>query len=147
MRRYFYLVEFKYLTKENYESRFDLGVFSTKRNAKKKIEDSVNLIGFKKYSTDNFEIIKFGVEFDSIEKDKSKVILYCVTHEYKIDNDEFDYFNVFDYFSTLEEAKDKVKYLQEHSRVGKKYPNNFEIVEIKVDNYNSWSEGFNELIK
>lgn len=38
-----------------------------------------------------------------------------------------------------------VEYLKKHSRIGKKYPDNFEIVEIKVDNFNSWSEGFDEI--
>ncbi len=147
MIKYFYLVEFRYLTNENYESCFDLGVFSTKRNAKKKIEYSVDLAGFKEYSINNFKIIKFGVEFNSLEIDKSKITLYCVTHEYGTGNDEYTYFNIFNYFSTIEEAKEKIKKLQEHSRIGKKYPNNFEIVELKVDNYNSWSEGFDKLSK
>ena len=35
-----------------------------------------------------------------------------------------------------EEAKNEVKFLKEHSRIGKKYPNDFEISEQKVDSYN-----------
>ena len=35
-----------------------------------------------------------------------------------------------------------MKKLKKHSRIGKKHPNNFEINEMKVDNFNSWSEGF-----
>ena len=50
-----------------------------------------------------------------------------------------------EYISTFERAKAKVEYLKKHNRIGKKYPNNFEIVEIKVDNFNSWSEGFDKL--
>ena len=33
------------------------------------------------------------------------------------------------------------------TRIGKKYPNNFEIIDVKIDNFNSWSEGFEELNK
>ena len=41
----------------------------------------------------------------------------------------------------------KVEELKKRSRIGKKYPNNFEVVEIEVDCYNSWSEGFEILNK
>ena len=37
--------------------------------------------------------------------------------------------------------------LKKHSRVGKKYPNNFEIVEVKIDSFNEWSEGFEKINK
>lgn len=145
MIRYFYLVEFKYFASNNYDSRFDLGIYSTLKKAKEKIEKCVHLKGFKNYAIDNFKIIKFGVSLDVSIKDKSNVVLYCVTHEYEVENDEFSYWNIFDYFFTIEEANKKIEYLKKHNRIGKKYPNNFEIVEIKVDNFNSWSEGFDEL--
>ncbi len=36
-------------------------------------------------------------------------------------------------------------FLQKHSRLGKKYPYNFEINRVLVDNYNDWSEGFEKI--
>ena len=36
MIRYFYLVEFSYPTEEDSKSRFDLGVFSTRKKAEEK---------------------------------------------------------------------------------------------------------------
>ena len=145
MIKYFYLAQFQYVVKEDYQDYFDLGVFSSKKLAMKKINNSIKLVGFNQYGIDNFEIIKFGVDFDTDIKDKSNVKLYCVTHEYENKIDGFAYWNIFDYFSTFERAKAKVEYLKKHNRIGKKYPNNFEIVEIKVDNFNSWSEGFDKL--
>ena len=50
-------------------------------------------------------------------------------------------------FLILKKQKKHVEYLQRHSRVGKKYPDNFEIIEVKIDDFNSWSEGFEELTK
>ncbi len=147
MIKYFYLVEFKYLD-ENLESSFDLGVFSTKKKAEEKIEKSINLNGFKEHNINNFKIIKFGVNFDNNIKDKSNVILYCVTHEYEDETNEFTYcWNIFDYFSTMEKANSKVEYLKKHSRIGKKYPNNFDVVEVKINNFNLWSKGFDKLNK
>lgn len=145
MIKFFYLVTFEYLVHEDYKSEFDLGVFSSLKLAKQKISVSSELVGFNSYSIDNFKITKFGVNFDTNIKKKSDIILYCVTHEYEDVNSEFTYWNIFDYCSTIEKAKAHVEYLQKHSKIGKKYPNNFEIVEVKTDNFNSWSEGFGKL--
>ena len=145
MIKYFYLVTFEYLVNKDYTSHFDLGVFSTKKSAEEKIRKSVSLTGLNRYGIENFKIIKFGVDFNTDVKDKSNVILYCVTHEYDNECDGFTYWNIFDYFSTIETTNKHVEYLKKHSRIGKKYPDNFEIVEIKVDNFNSWSEGFDEI--
>lgn len=93
--------------------------------------------GFNQYNIENFKIIKFGVDFDIEIKDKSSVILYCVTQEYDNEIDGFTYWNIFDYFSTLEKANKHIEYMQKHSRIGKKYPNNFEVIEEKVNNFNS----------
>lgn len=147
MIKYFYLVEFEYFNGDEYKSFFDLGIFSNPTLAKKKVNMSSVLTGFNQYSIDNFKIIKFGVDFDYDIKNKSNVILYCVTHEYDNTSDGFTYWNIFDYFSTIEKAKKHIEYLKNHSRVGKKYPNNFEIVDIKIDNFNAWSEGFEKLNK
>ena len=147
MIKYFYLVTFEYLTDENYNSEFDLGVFSTRRNAEKKVKDSAKLTGFNQYDIKNFKIIKFGVDFDIEIKNKSNIILYCVTHEYENEDDGFTYWNIFDYLCSIKKANIKVENLKKHSRIGKKYPNNFEIVEVKVDCFNSWSEGFEILNK
>ncbi len=146
MKKYFYLVEFSYLTTDNEKSSFNLGVFSIKSNADKKISYSYTQKGFNKYPLDNFKVKKFGVDFENANVDKSKSILYCVSHEYCIDESQDEYaWTIFGYFSTCMEAEKKVLYLKKHSRIGKKYPDNFEINEIKVDNYNSWSEGFVEI--
>ncbi|HAR47223.1 MAG TPA: hypothetical protein DCX39_00455 [Firmicutes bacterium] len=145
MIKYFYLVKFEYFVNDEYKSYFNLGIFSNLKLAKKKVSISSGLVGFRKYGFDNFKIIKFGVDFDTDIKDKSNVVLYCVTHEYDNPSDEFTYWSIFDYFSTIEKAKKYIEYLKKHSRIGKKYPNNFEIIDVKIDNFNSWSEGFEEL--
>lgn len=148
MRKYFYLVEFKrFIKKLNYEACLDLGIFSTKNNASKKIMMSKDLNGFRNYSIDNFQVTKFGVDFDIELLNKTEVILYCVLHEYEDENEQFTNWCVFDYCDTLKRAQNKIDYLKKHSRIGKKHPNNFDIIEIKVDNFNSWSEGFDELNK
>lgn len=147
MIKYFYLVKFEYFVNDEYKSYFNLGIFSNLKLAKKKVSISSGLVGFRKYGFDNFKIIKFGVDFDTDIKDKSNVVLYCVTHEYDNPSDEFTYWSIFDYFSTIEKAKRYIEYLKKHSRIGKKYPNNFEIIDVKIDNFNSWSEGFEELNK
>lgn len=147
MIKYFYLVKFEYFVNDEYKSYFNLGIFSNLKLAKKKVSISSGLLGFKKYGFDNFKIIKFGVDFDTDIKDKSNVVLYCVTHEYDNPSDEFTYWSIFDYFSTIEKAKKYIEYLKKHSRIGKKYPNNFEIIDVKIDNFNSWSEGFEEINK
>ena len=147
MIKYFYLVKFEYFVRDDYKSYFNLGVFSNLKFAKKKIDMSIGLAGFNQYNFDNFKIIKFGVDFDADIKNKSDVILYSVTHEYDNASDGFTYWNIFDYFSTSEKAKKNIEYLKKHSRVGKKYPNNFEIIDVKIDDFNAWSEGFEELNK
>lgn len=147
MIKYFYLVKFTYITNENFESNLDLGIFSSKRKANEKIELSKKLPGFKEYDFENFQIIKFGVDFEYDIKNKSNISLFCVTHEYEDEINDICFWNIFDYFSSIEKAKSKIEHLKKHSRVGKKYPNNFDIFEIKVDNFNSWSEGFDELNK
>ena len=147
MIKYFYLVKFEYFVNDEYKSYFNLGIFSNIKLAKKTVSISSGLVGFRKYGFDNFKIIKFGVDFDTDIKDKSNVVLYCVTHEYDNPSDEFTYWSIFDYFSTIEKAKKYIEYLKKHSRIGKKYPNNFEIIDVKIDNFNSWSEGFEELNK
>ncbi len=147
MIKYFYLVKFEYFVRDDYKSYFNLGVFSNQRLAKKKVNMSTGLVGFNRYNIDNFKIIKFGVDFDVNIKNKSNVILYCVTHEYDNLTDGFTYWNIFDYFSTIEKANKHIEYLKKHSRIGKKYPNNFEIVDVKIDDFNAWSEGFEELNK
>lgn len=147
MIKYFYLVKFEYFVNDEYKSYFNLGIFSNLKLAKKKVSISSGLVGFRKYGFENFKIIKFGVDFDTDIKDKSNVVLYCVTHEYDNPSDEFTYWSIFDYFSTIEKAKKYIEYLKKNSRIGKKYPNNFEIIDVKIDNFNSWSEGFEELNK
>jgi hypothetical protein len=141
--KFFYLVTFEYLAPNGNKSSFDLGVFSKKKIAQEKVAKSACLPGFNQYSIENFEITKFGVQFDDDVKEKN-VILYCVTHEYDCADGE-TYWNIFDYFSTSEKAENYVEYLKKHSRIGKKYPDNFAVIDIRVNNFNSWSEGFVKL--
>lgn len=144
MKKYFYLVWFSYTDDNGDSSSFNLGVFSHHKNAVKKVDMSVNLEGFRDYPRQNFEITKFAVDFDADNYDKSAVTLYCVWHEYDIDEDESIY-TVFDYVSSFEKAQQLVEHLKKHSKIGLQYPNNFEITEEKVDSYNDWSEGFTKL--
>ena len=139
MLRFFYKVIYE--KKDGTGSEFNLGIFSTKANANLKIDKSLNCPGFN--NKDCFKIIKFGVKVPNNVK-KSNLTLYSVVHEYSIEeNDEiYDIFNVFDIFSTKIDAKEKITALKEHSRLGRKYPNNFEISEIVVDNFLYWSEGY-----
>lgn len=142
MRKFFYLVNFSYILEDGSKSEFDLGVFSTLNLARKKILQSSSQTGFKEFTIDNFEIIKFGVEFNCPIANKSDVVLYCVTHEYIDLNSGDSFWTIFDYLSTKENAQEMVNHLKMHSRLGKKHPQNFSIIEVPVDNFNSWSEGF-----
>lgn len=45
------------------------------------------------------------------------------------------------FFATKEAAENEVKFLKEHPRIGRKYPNYFEIFEQRVDSYNDWEFG------
>lgn len=145
MLYYFYLVNFEYTSFEGFVDSFDLGIFSNIKKAQKKINMSIGLSGFNKYNAENFKIIKFGVKFDSKITDKSNVILYQVAHEYENDNGDTTYWIIFGYYSTIKAANEQVDYLKIHTRIGKKLPDKFNIYEKKVDNYNSWSEGFSML--
>ena len=130
------------MLKNGDKEHFDLGIFSSLGLAKKKISESRTQIGFRDHSIDNYEIIKFGVEFDNPIKNKSNVILYAITHEYADCDSGDSFWTIFDYCDTHKKAEEKTAFLKEHSRIGKKYPDNFEIVAKLVDNFNSWSEGF-----
>ena len=139
MLKYFYNVIYQ---KENIEDgSFDLGIFSTQKNAKLKVSKALACIGF----TDKqcFKIIKFGVHFPN-NTEKSNIKLYSVAHEYSIEEDEqvYDIFNVFDILGSKSEAEHKVEWLKKHSRIGRKFPDNFIISETIVDNFLAWSEGF-----
>ena len=143
MKKFFYLVFFSYKLENGLQDQFDLGVFTSKSNAKKKIEMCLDLPGFKDFSKDNFTITKFAVSFEHAIQDKSKVNLYSVCHEYEDEKESDCYcWEIFGYFSTKREARKKIDFLKEHSRIGKKYPNNFEIVKELIDNYKLWSFGF-----
>ena len=142
MRKFFYLVNFSYMLNNGDKSFFDLGIFSSLGLAKKKISKSRTQVGFRDYPIDNYEIIKFGVEFEHPIENKSEVILYAITHEYtdRMTGDSF--WTIFDYCDTQKKAEEKIAFLKAHSRTGKKHPDNFEIIANRVDNFNFWSEGF-----
>ena len=141
MIKYFYKLIYK--KEGDLGDMFNLGVFSTKFNAKLKIEKALMTKGFNNEKC--FEIIKFGVKFQN-DIQKSGIKLYSVEHEYSVEeNGEIiDIINIFDIVSSNYEAENKVEYLKNHSQLGRKYPQNFEINEIVVDEFSSWSEGFSE---
>ena len=143
MRKYYYLVTFSYLSDNNEESFFDLGVFSTPINAAQKIEKTKTLTGFNQFGENCYKVIKFGVVFNNTVNKKQGIELYSLSHEYT--TTEGTFWTVLDYFSTHKQAQEKMFFLQKHSRLGKKYPDNFEINRVLVDNYNDWSEGFDKI--
>ena len=110
-----------------------MGVFSTPKKAKDKIEKSMKLPGFDKYTLDNYKIIKFGVNVPSKDFKKENIKLYNVWHEYYVESEDAYYWSIFNYFITKKEARKQIEYLKKHSRLGEKYPNNFDIDVITVD--------------
>ena len=102
------------------------------------------MTGFNKYGIDNFKIIKFGVNFDVVPEDKSKAIFYFIELEYEIKNGEYydDYYVYYGYVCSMEKALARVEYLKKHDPDAKKYPDNIEIIEERVDLWTAWSEGF-----
>ena len=133
MRKFFYMVWYSY-SDGDIVSSFDLGIFSTKKNAEKKIAMSKDLPGFKKYGN-LFKLIKFSVNYE-IDAEKKDATLYCVWLEHD------DCYEIFDFFSSFQRALEKIEFYKKHTRIGRKYSNLFQISDTKVDNYNSWSEGF-----
>lgn len=133
-----------YLYEEDGEQQsFNLGVFSTLKNANKKISLCKNQVEFTKYP-DGFEITKFGVNFKENINEKTDIHLFFIYHEYSLleNNEWYDYWVQFDCFSSYFETKSKLAYFKKNTRLGKKYPDNFMIDKVIVDNYNDWSEGF-----
>ena len=141
MRKFFYKVIYQ---KINEESTFDLGIFSSLKNARKKIAKVSCQIGFKDW-VNGFQVIKFGVNFEkNIKINKHGLKLFSISHEYEIEENEtiYDIYKYFGVFPSLEQAERRVNFLKRHTHCGKKYPNAFEISEVIVDNYSAWSEGF-----
>lgn len=141
MIKYFYNLEF---FKENEENIFKLGTFSCIENALKKKKQAETQPGFRN-NPNNFRIIKIGVKFDdNVIIKKSETVLYCISLEYEqtVADEIYDYYYDFGYYATEREAQKVVEYKKNHSRVGKKYPNNFVIDRVQVDTYNDWSKGF-----
>ena len=58
MKKAFYLLWFSYCLENGDSSDFDLGLFSSKKNAEKKMETVADKNGFKDFPKSNFEIIK-----------------------------------------------------------------------------------------
>ena len=105
MRKYFYLVTFSYLSDENEESCFDLGVFSTPKMLLKN-EKTKTLTGFNQFGENCYKIIKFGVEFKDTISKKQEIELYGLSHEYTTNEGTFE--TVLDYFSTHKQAQEKM---------------------------------------
>ena len=141
MIKYFYNLEF---FKENEENIFKLGTFSCIENALKKKKQAETQPGFRD-NPNNFKITRCGVKFDdnAVVK-KSETVLYCISLEYEqtVDDEIYDCYYDFGYYATEREAQEVVEYKKKHSRVGKKYPQNFVIDRVQVDTYNDWNKGF-----
>lgn len=144
MRRFFYSVHFEYLA-DGETSSFDLGVFSTRKKAEEKIENSKRLNGFADFPPDCFQIEKFGISFDEENVSKENAVLYCVFHEYYIPAEAGWQWTIFGYYASREQAEEKVRNLRIHSRIGQKYPDGFDISEIPVNIETCWSEGFDRI--
>lgn len=139
----------KYFFKVIYKTRdcceyFDLGVFSSLKNAQRKILFVSSKVGFSQWEK-GFKILKIGVRFKKNDKiEKSNLILYSITHLSEIEENQliYDVYKDCKTVSTLEDAESEIEFLKAHTRYGKKHPDGFQINEIIVDNYTSWSEGF-----
>ncbi len=140
MIKFFFLAEFEYSNKDETE-RFDLGIFSSKSKAEEKISMIKNKSGFKNYDHTSYKIIKFGVNFDRDDVNKEQATLFSVWVEYPDEQNAF-YYVIFDYFSSYQKAKAKVNFLKSHSRIGKKHPDKLTISKINVNDFSSWSSGF-----
>ncbi len=140
MRKYFYIASFEYANSDNIE-KIDLGTFSSKFKAEEKISLIKNQKGFNQFDQTSFKIIKFGVDFERNDVKKEKMNLYSVWIEY-LDEDNINNYVIFDYFSTYKKAKAMIVYYRKHTRIGKKHPEKFEISKIVIDDFHSWSEGF-----
>lgn len=103
------------------------------------------IIGFNKHPVECFHINKIGIKFNNNIINKSGTIIYHVWHEYEIKENGkyYDIWCDFGYFCDYEEERNKITFLKNHSKVGKKYPDSFEIYEVKIDNDISWEHGFN----
>ena len=77
--------------------------------------------------------------------EKSGLKLYFVDHEYSVveSNEIFDIIKHIGVFSSKNEAEKAVAHMKKHTKLGRKYPENFEISEIITDCFLYWSEGFN----
>ena len=75
MKKFFYNLEFDYINSYGNKEYLNLGVFSTPKKAKDKIEKSMKLPGFDKYTLDNYKIIKFGVNVPSKDFKKENIKL------------------------------------------------------------------------
>ena len=142
MIQYFYkLIFLKDLETDN--EVFDLGLYSCKKNAIKKQEISKKLEGFRDYDFQHFKILRIGVNCLKKIQNKSGLKLFQLWHEYYNPQDDSYYFTEYEYFIDIDSANAKLEQLRKTTRLGKKFPNNFQISECIVDNYNDWSEGFN----
>ena len=138
MKRYFYEVDYRYTDDKNDDHFFSIGYFSSLKNAKRAIESVQDKPGFRD-SNGVFDVSKFAVDFDNEVVEKSKVILYELSHEYT-DCDGYDNFTIFGLYSNYEEAEtNRIKRITQSPY--NQTPAGFLISECKVD-LCGWSEGF-----
>ncbi len=140
MVKFFYHATFEYSNHDETEG-FDLGIFSTKSQAEEKINKVKDKKGFKDFDLTSFKIQKFGVHFDRKDVDKEKAVLYSVWVEYPDGPKSYSWV-IFDYFPSYQKAKSKMRVFINQTRIGKKHPNEFNISKIKINDFSSWSEGF-----
>jgi hypothetical protein len=137
MRKYFYELLYEYSDK-NGKHNFQIGYFSTYKKAQYICDIIKFKPGFCNHNGD-FIISKFAVNFDYEVKDKSKVNLYELSHEYQ-DDEGYDNWVIFGVFSSLEEAEKRKKEIEETAPYNK-FPDGFCIADCKID-IPGWLDGF-----
>ncbi len=143
MLKFFFNLYFQYdIESDQYDvhsSTFNLGYFSSYKNAQNAISFYKDKPGFNEFELNCFKIQRFGVKFAKCINNK-KIDLYELSHEY-LDKDSLSEWTLFGVYSSLELA------LIEQGKQSKKRKyrtsiEGFHIEKWKVDEDFSWKEGF-----
>ncbi len=143
MTKYFFNLYFQYnenVEQEEFSSVFNLGYFSSYKKAKETIQLYAGKPGFKEFDEQCFKIQKFGVKFDNENIDKTKVILYELSHVFT-DSDGITEEILFGVYSTMLMAKAMLT-KQKKKRSFKGKTEGFHIAKWRVDVDLAWEEGF-----
>ena len=144
MLKYFYFLYFQYFDKLNNPSTFfNLGYFSTKKNAMKTMDFYRNLEGFRQHPTSCFHIIRQGVRFD-YDIVKSGITLFELCYD---ENDGYDEENTKTIFGLFKNKSDAKKQKNKELK-NKKFniKNNYSINRIIIDHcITGWEDGFTSI--